>query len=42
MFPLGDTPKAPGPGRGGAGFLSRDKPDSHDVCFIADGDTKSS
>jgi tRNA-specific 2-thiouridylase len=41
MFPLGDTTKeqvrqeAAGRGLGVA-----DKPDSHDVCFIADGDTR--
>jgi tRNA-specific 2-thiouridylase len=41
MFPLGDTSKA------GIrvearrrGLLVADKPDSHDVCFIADGDTR--
>ena len=41
MFPLGDTRKA------GIrvearqrGLLVADKPDSHDVCFIADGDTR--
>jgi len=41
MFPLGDTPK--GQVRAEAarrGLAVADKPDSHDVCFIADGDTK--
>ncbi len=41
MFPLGDTPKdrvrAEAAGRG---LAVADKPDSHDVCFIADGDTR--
>jgi tRNA-uridine 2-sulfurtransferase len=41
MFPLGDTPKdrvrAEAARRG---LAVADKPDSHDVCFIADGDTK--
>src|SRR5215469_14664735 len=37
MFPLGDTPKAQVRERG---LLVADKPDSHDVCFIADGDTQ--
>src|SRR5580704_391863 len=41
LFPLGDTPKdqvrAEAAGRG---LAVADKPDSHDVCFIADGDTK--
>jgi tRNA-uridine 2-sulfurtransferase len=40
MFPLGDTPKeqvrAEAAGRG---LAVADKPDSHDICFIADGDT---
>ena len=40
LFPLGDTPKA---GRARArpaarGLLVADKPDSHDICFVADGD----
>jgi tRNA-specific 2-thiouridylase len=41
MFPLGDTPKSEV--REEARFRSllvADKPDSHDVCFIADGDTR--
>jgi tRNA-uridine 2-sulfurtransferase len=41
MFPLGDTPKnrvrAEAARRG---LAVAAKPDSHDVCFIADGDTK--
>jgi tRNA-specific 2-thiouridylase len=41
MFPLGDTTKdrvrAEAARRG---LAVADKPDSHDVCFIADGDTK--
>src|SRR6202161_4203867 len=41
MFPLGDTPKS-GVREEAAkrGLLVADKPDSHDVCFIADGDTR--
>jgi len=42
MFPLGDTPKdrvrAEAARRG---LMVADKPDSHDVCFVADGDTRS-
>ena len=41
MFPLGDTTKAEvrrEAARRGLGVA--DKPDSHDVCFIADGDTQ--
>jgi len=40
LFPLGDTPK--GAVRAEAarrGLALADKPDSHDICFIADGDT---
>ncbi len=41
MFPLGDTPKqdvrAEAQRRG---LAVADKPDSHDICFIADGDTR--
>jgi tRNA-specific 2-thiouridylase len=41
MFPLGDTPKdqvrAEAKQRG---LMVADKPDSHDVCFVADGDTR--
>jgi tRNA-specific 2-thiouridylase len=42
MFPLGDTPKALVRAEAAQrGLAVADKPDSHDVCFIADGDTKS-
>ena len=41
MFPLGDTPKAQVRAEAARrGLAVADKPDSHDVCFIADGDTK--
>jgi tRNA-specific 2-thiouridylase len=41
MFPLGDTPKARVREEARSrGLLVADKPDSHDVCFIADGDTR--
>ena len=41
MFPLGDTPKAAVREEARSrGLLVADKPDSHDVCFIADGDTR--
>ena len=41
MFPLGDTPKSEVREEARArGLLVADKPDSHDVCFIADGDTR--
>ena len=41
MFPLGDTPKARVRAEAAErGLLVADKPDSHDVCFIADGDTR--
>ena len=41
MFPLGDTPKAEVRAEAARrGLAVADKPDSHDVCFIADGDTK--
>jgi tRNA-uridine 2-sulfurtransferase len=41
MFPLGDTPKTEVRAEARArGLLVADKPDSHDVCFIADGDTR--
>ena len=41
MFPLGDTPKAQVRAEAAQrGLAVADKPDSHDVCFIADGDTK--
>jgi tRNA-specific 2-thiouridylase len=41
MFPLGDTPKIQVRAEAARrGLAVADKPDSHDVCFIADGDTK--
>jgi tRNA-uridine 2-sulfurtransferase len=41
MFPLGDTPKAQVRAEAARrGLAVANKPDSHDVCFIADGDTK--
>ena len=41
MFPLGDTPKAQVRAEADRrGLAVADKPDSHDVCFIADGDTR--
>src|ERR1700722_17939973 len=41
MFPLADTPKAQVREEAHSrGLLVADKPDSHDVCFIADGDTR--
>jgi tRNA-specific 2-thiouridylase len=41
MFPLGDTPKAQVRAEAARrGLAVADKPDSHDVCFISDGDTK--
>jgi tRNA-specific 2-thiouridylase len=41
MFPLGDTRKARVRAEArDRGLLVADKPDSHDVCFIADGDTR--
>ena len=41
LFPLGDTPKTEVREEAtGRGLLVADKPDSHDVCFIADGDTR--
>ncbi len=41
VFPLGDTPKAEVRAEAARrGLAVADKPDSHDVCFIADGDTK--
>ena len=40
MFPLGDTPKEEVRREAGRrGLAVADKPDSHDICFIADGDT---
>ncbi len=42
MFPLGDTTKDLIRREAAArGLAVADKPDSHDVCFIADGDTRS-
>ena len=41
LFPLGDTPKSGVREEARSrGLLVADKPDSHDVCFIADGDTR--
>ncbi len=41
LFPLGDTPKTSVRAEAAErGLLVADKPDSHDVCFIADGDTQ--
>jgi tRNA-specific 2-thiouridylase len=40
LFPLGDTPKAEVRREAAArGLLVADKPDSHDICFVADGDS---
>lgn len=39
LFPLGDTPKSQVREEAAArGLLVADKPDSHDICFVADGD----
>lgn len=39
LFPLGDTPKEEVRGEAAArGLFVADKPDSHDICFVADGD----
>jgi tRNA-uridine 2-sulfurtransferase len=39
LFPLGDTPKPQVREEAGArGLLVAEKPDSHDICFVADGD----
>ncbi len=39
LFPLGDTPKSDVRREAAArGLLVADKPDSHDICFVADGD----
>src|SRR5690348_13117664 len=39
LFPLGDTPKAAIREEAARrGLLVADKPDSHDICFVADGD----
>ncbi len=41
MFPLGDTTKADVRAEAARrGLAVADKPDSHDICFIADGDTR--
>jgi tRNA-specific 2-thiouridylase len=41
LFPLGNSPKAEVRREAAArGILVAEKPDSHDICFIADGDTK--
>jgi tRNA-specific 2-thiouridylase len=41
FFPLGDTPKPQVRQEATArGFYVADKPDSHDICFIPDGDTR--
>jgi tRNA-uridine 2-sulfurtransferase len=41
MFPLGDTPKDQVRAEASRrGLAVADKPDSHDVCFVADGDTR--
>ncbi|WP_344450716.1 tRNA 2-thiouridine(34) synthase MnmA [Actinocorallia aurantiaca] len=41
LFPLGDTTKAAIREEAGRrGLQVADKPDSHDICFIADGDTR--
>ena len=40
LFPLGDSPKSQVRAEAAArGLLVADKPDSHDICFISDGDT---
>jgi tRNA-specific 2-thiouridylase len=41
MFPLGDSTKTAVRAEAAArGLAVADKPDSHDICFIADGDTR--
>ncbi len=41
FFPLGGSPKSEVRAEAGArGLAVADKPDSHDICFIADGDTQ--
>jgi tRNA-specific 2-thiouridylase len=41
LFPIGDTTKAAVRAEAGArGLAVATKPDSHDICFIADGDTR--
>jgi tRNA-specific 2-thiouridylase len=43
MFPLGDSTKAEVRAEAAErGLAVADKPDSHDICFIADGDTRAS
>ena len=40
MFPFGDTPKSDVRAEAARrGLAVAEKPDSHDVCFIPDGDT---
>jgi tRNA-specific 2-thiouridylase len=40
LFPLGNTPKVAVRAEAAArGLLVAEKPDSHDICFISDGDT---
>jgi tRNA-specific 2-thiouridylase len=39
LFPLGDTPKSQVRAEASRrGLLVADKPDSHDICFVSDGD----
>ena len=41
IFPLGDSTKAEVRAEAAArGLLVAEKPDSHDICFVADGDTR--
>src|SRR5690606_3654177 len=41
LFPLGDSTKAEVRAEAARrGLAVADKPDSHDICFIADGDTR--
>jgi len=41
IFPLGDSTKTQVRAEAGArGLAVADKPDSHDICFVADGDTR--
>ncbi|GAA0846724.1 hypothetical protein GCM10009525_66280 [Streptosporangium amethystogenes subsp. fukuiense] len=41
IFPLGDSTKAQVREEAARrGLMVADKPDSHDICFIADGDTR--
>ncbi len=40
LFPLGDSPKSAVRAEAAArGLLVAEKPDSHDICFVSDGDT---